>query len=51
MPPAWMWPFEEELEAWFEEVERKREARYGGGDDGSSDASDGPMLHNELSRR
>lgn len=46
-----MWPFEEELELWFEEVERVREEKYGsqGGDPGG-DADSGPMLHNELAR-
>jgi len=31
MPPSWMWPFDEELEPWFLEVERKRKDRTGGG--------------------
>lgn len=47
MPPRWMWPFEDELEIWFEEVERKREERYGG--KGGSDDSV-PMMSNELSK-
>lgn len=32
MPPNWMLPFEDELQIWFEEVERRREERYGGGE-------------------
>lgn len=27
-PPAWMWPFEEELEIWFDEVDKERKERY-----------------------
>lgn len=49
MPPQWMWPFGEELEAWFEEVERKRKERFGGDSDTDSDDSQ-PMLQNELSK-
>jgi hypothetical protein len=47
-PPSWMWPFEEELEIWFEEVDSKRKERYGG-----TDASEGesvPMMSNELAQ-
>lgn len=29
MPPHWMLPFDEELTIWFEEVEARREQRYG----------------------
>jgi len=45
MPPSWMWPFEEELEVWFDEVHRKQEEKYGGG--GSSDETV-PMMGNQL---
>ena len=31
MPPAWMWPFDDELVDWFEAVEAKREAESSGG--------------------
>lgn len=48
MPPEWMWPFDAELELWFEEVERKREEKYGGGE--SAGASSEGMLANEYSR-
>lgn len=47
MPPAWMWPFEEELDSWFEEVEKSRKAKYGGG---SSDDDGGVMMENELAK-
>lgn len=32
MPPRWMWPFPDELEIWFEEVEANRDQKFGGGD-------------------
>lgn len=35
-PPKWMWTDGEKLDAWFKEVERLREAKYGGGGDQSS---------------
>ena len=28
MPPRWMWPFADELNIWFEEVEANRERKY-----------------------
>jgi hypothetical protein len=46
-PPQWMWPFESELELWFEEVDQKREERYGGSE-GSSSGESVPMMTNEL---
>lgn len=49
LPPRWMWPFETELEIWFEDVETKREAKYGGSSGGSEDSST-PMMSNELTR-
>jgi hypothetical protein len=46
MPPPWMWPHEEELEKWFDEVEASRKDKWGG-----SDAEDGgPMMGNELAK-
>lgn len=48
MPPQWMWVVDEELEEWFEEVDRKRKERFGTPD--SSDESV-PMTKNEMSRR
>lgn len=44
MPPKWMWHLEWELDAWFEEVERLREEKYGGGDDAREEA---PMMRND----
>jgi hypothetical protein len=49
IPPVWMWPFEEELEIWFDEVEEKRKDKYGGGGGDSSDESV-PMMSNELAK-
>lgn len=50
MPPQYMWPFEEELELWFERVDREREARYGGGSSSYDDDETGSMMGNELAR-
>lgn len=46
MPPEWMWPFDEDLELWFEEVDRNRKEKYGGNADSSSEE----MLENEYAR-
>lgn len=43
LPPPWMWPFDDELALWFEEVERKREEKFGGSPDEESS-----MERNEL---
>lgn len=53
MPPEWMWPFDNDLDQWFAEVEEKRKERYGrgGGDDDDTDDKDKPMMTNELARR
>ena len=46
MPPQWMWPFVEELEIWFEEVDnRRKEGRPSSGGDETV-----PMMSNELAR-
>lgn len=53
MPPVWMWPIDDELKAWFEEVERARKEKYGGGSDSSSsdDSPDGgSMTQNEFAK-
>lgn len=47
MPPAWMWPFEDELELWFEEVERRRSEKYG---TSRSEDESVPMMQNELAK-
>lgn len=44
IPPRWMWPFDAELEAWFDRVDQERRERSGD----SSDASGESMMQNEL---
>lgn len=39
-PPAWMWPLDWEIEAWFEKVKIEREKKYGGGKSSSSSDSE-----------
>lgn len=48
MPPDWMWSFEDLLEPWFEEVDEKRKARFGGNDRDTDTTV--PMMENELAR-
>jgi hypothetical protein len=43
MPPKWMWHLEWELTAWFEEIERLREEKYGG----SGKDEEAPMMRNQ----
>jgi hypothetical protein len=50
LPPQWMWPFHDELDKWFEEVEIARKAKYGISDDDDDDDSGGGLTANELSR-
>jgi hypothetical protein len=46
IPPEWMWPLDDDLEAWFEEVQAKRDEKYG-----RSDTVDGPgMMQNQLTK-
>jgi hypothetical protein len=45
-PPEWMWPFEDELEIWFEDVQRARADKHSGG--GGSDDVAVPLMGNEL---
>lgn len=48
MPPAWMWPFEEELADWFEAVKQARDEKYGNSSDGTNAGSSVPMMANEM---
>lgn len=41
-----MWPFEDELEIWFAEVEEERKSKYSPNDD--SGDGDSSMMHNDL---
>lgn len=46
-PPGWMWPFPDELDAWFDEVKLAREQKWKGDSD---DGWDSPgALQNEWS--
>ena len=49
MPPGWMWPFEDELEAWFQDVTAAR--KNGWDAPGRKDEDEErPMAQNELAR-
>lgn len=50
MPPDWMLPFDDELQIWFERVDRDRKEKYGGGED-DDDREEAPMMDNEYSAR
>lgn len=47
IPAEWMWHLDHELDAWFDEVARKRKERLGGGGD-DDDRTEVPMMQNEL---
>lgn len=48
IPPQWMWPFEEELQIWFQQVEEKRNERNGrSGDNGDTNV---PMMSNDMAK-
>ena len=47
MPPVWMWPFEDRLSVWFEQVKAKRES----GVSNSDSSDDSSMLTNEFAER
>jgi hypothetical protein len=49
MPPEWMWPLDEEIVAWMENVNSERQAKYGGSSK-DDDTDGGPMMSNEYSR-
>lgn len=42
-----MWPFDKELEAWFDDVRRRHEAERGGGDDMETPT----LMRNDLAPR
>lgn len=46
-PPEWMWTLDHELEAWFDEVDRKRKERFGIEDD---DREAPQMMQNEFAK-
>lgn len=49
IPPEWMWPFDDELEVHFQEVEARRNEKYGVTSSGG-DVDGGPMMANELAQ-
>lgn len=48
MPPEWMWPFEDELDEWFKEVERARKDKQGSNNDDDDDGDGAGMMSNEF---
>lgn len=48
IPPEWMWPFDEELDVFFEEVEEAR--KTASSPSAPDDEDGGPMMSNELSK-
>lgn len=42
-PPEWMWPLDFELEAWFDDVKRRRESRS---DQRNDDLEEPPLVKN-----
>lgn len=52
IPPEWMWPFEDELEQWFADVEEARKQKYGVSSDDTSSSGEmsGPMSKNEFAQ-
>lgn len=49
MPPEWMWPLDEEIIPWFEDVQAKRKEKFGGGGGDDDDERPG-MMQNEYAR-
>lgn len=47
IPPPWMWPFQDELDKWFEEIESIRKNESGSG----SDETPEDMDDNEFASR
>ncbi len=47
MPPQWLWVVEDELETWFEDVDRKRKEKYGSP---AEDTEESEMMSNTLAR-
>lgn len=46
LPPEWMWPFPDELRAWFKDVTVARKAKHGIDDD--DDDEDPDVVENPL---
>ena len=50
-PPEWMWGFEDELEIWFEEVDRARKEKYKSGSSDDDELPEGGYMYNEAAER
>jgi hypothetical protein len=50
-PPKWMWPHDDELKVWFEEVRLAREEKYGGGGSDDREPPMEGMMSNEAADR
>lgn len=49
-PPHWKWAFQDEINAHFERLKRKREAKYSGKSTSDDEEPAGGMAQNELTR-
>jgi hypothetical protein len=47
MPPEWMWPYDDALEEWFDQVDRRRKDRAGRPDE---DEEPDDMMQNQLTK-
>lgn len=50
MPPEWMWPLNDEISDWLEEVGRAKREKYGVADDDDNDKDSGTMMSNEFAK-
>lgn len=52
IPPEWMWTLDEDLEAWFQDVEEARKAKYSSNnsDSGGRGLERVPLMQNALSQ-
>lgn len=48
MPPRWMWPFDDELEVHWANVDQRRKERFGNNSDDDSGGGGKGMVRNEL---
>jgi hypothetical protein len=47
MPPEWMWPYDDALEEWFDQVDHRRKDRAGRPDE---DEEPDDMMQNQLTK-
>lgn len=50
IPPEWMWPFSDELNEWFKEVQIAREKKYNVSSDNDGDDEDYDYLENDMAK-